>query len=263
MDNARSHTAKCKHGQDIYKQNKAGKIKFLKDHGITATMRETVVELDKKIKMCLKTDLKPAVVELIEEAGHKVIFLPPYHPELNAIEKIWAYVKFNVADTYSYSRSFPQLGEKLHSIFSGLEDKISLVQRIISHVEAIYENDYYIKYALEDGGDPTSIPPPFASVPYPLLPNPANDYFDENNEPIDIAQLVIEDDAEARDDEESSDEGEEDMDDEHPQHTRSSRSRSSAAAAAPAPKRRRRSTRSHRPPPSSDSDYADESEDSE
>lgn len=34
---------------------------------------------------------------LLEQHGHKVLRLPPYHPELNPIEKIWALVKNWVA----------------------------------------------------------------------------------------------------------------------------------------------------------------------
>ena len=34
-----------------------------------------------------------AVEELIIAAGHKVIFLPKYHPELNFIERIWGHFK--------------------------------------------------------------------------------------------------------------------------------------------------------------------------
>ena len=32
--------------------------------------------------------------ELIESAGCKLLYLPPYSPELNPIEKTWANIKF-------------------------------------------------------------------------------------------------------------------------------------------------------------------------
>lgn len=34
-----------------------------------------------------------SVVEIIESTGAKVVFLPPYHPELNPIEMMWAKIK--------------------------------------------------------------------------------------------------------------------------------------------------------------------------
>ena len=31
--------------------------------------------------------------ELIEDAGHTILWLPPYSPDLNPIEQTWAWVK--------------------------------------------------------------------------------------------------------------------------------------------------------------------------
>ena len=31
--------------------------------------------------------------ELIEDAGHTILWLPPYSPDLNPIEQMWAWVK--------------------------------------------------------------------------------------------------------------------------------------------------------------------------
>ena len=33
------------------------------------------------------------IQELIEEAGHTILWLPPYSPDLNPIEQMWAWVK--------------------------------------------------------------------------------------------------------------------------------------------------------------------------
>ena len=41
----------------------------------------------------LKTLVKEAVKEAIEEVGCKVVFLPPYSPDFNPIEKFWANLK--------------------------------------------------------------------------------------------------------------------------------------------------------------------------
>ena len=35
----------------------------------------------------------PMVRELIEDAGAKLLYLPPYSPDLNAIEEMWSKVK--------------------------------------------------------------------------------------------------------------------------------------------------------------------------
>jgi len=35
---------------------------------------------------------------MTEENGHKILYLPPYHPEYNAIEMLWSRVKNWIAD---------------------------------------------------------------------------------------------------------------------------------------------------------------------
>lgn len=63
--------------------------------------------------------------ELMESHGHSVLRLPPYHPELNPIEKIWATVKnwvavnnttFKLADVETLTRQkFAEIGEEVWS----------------------------------------------------------------------------------------------------------------------------------------------------
>ncbi|XP_050308995.1 uncharacterized protein LOC126745273 [Anthonomus grandis grandis] len=77
---------------------KKNMIKWLYDRYIPCDEKLTKPELYKII-----SDNKfryPPVYKLdalLEEHGHKVLRLPPYHPELNPIEKIWALVKNGVA----------------------------------------------------------------------------------------------------------------------------------------------------------------------
>lgn len=41
-------------------------------------------------------------VELVQQAGCKLLFLPPYSPHLNPIEKLWA----NIKKKWSYAETF-------------------------------------------------------------------------------------------------------------------------------------------------------------
>jgi transposase len=52
--------------------------------------------------------------ELIESAGCKVIFLPPYSPDLNPIEKFWANMKRWIRNKIFH---FDQLYNALQSFF--------------------------------------------------------------------------------------------------------------------------------------------------
>lgn len=55
-------------------------------------------ELYQPIKNNKKRYLKYKFDVLLAEYGHTVLRLPPYHPDLNPIEKIWATVKNNTAN---------------------------------------------------------------------------------------------------------------------------------------------------------------------
>lgn len=41
-----------------------------------------------------------STLQLVKEAGHRLLFLPPYSPHLNPIEKLWA----NIKRTWQYSQ---------------------------------------------------------------------------------------------------------------------------------------------------------------
>jgi transposase len=77
---------------------------------------------------CYKVDNAPA------KHGHSVLRLPPYHPELNPTEKIWALVKNWVA-LHNVTFKTNDVVQLLHDKFSSvtLEEWVSrcrLVQRI-------------------------------------------------------------------------------------------------------------------------------------
>lgn len=53
-------------------------------------------------------------VEMIEDAGCKILFLPPYSPDLNPIEKFWANFKRKVSENLE---KLSTLGETLDQTF--------------------------------------------------------------------------------------------------------------------------------------------------
>jgi hypothetical protein len=58
----------------------------------------TMVELYDLIRVHKQQYETFAIDCLLAEHRHTVIRLPPYHPDLNAIEKIWGTVKNKVAE---------------------------------------------------------------------------------------------------------------------------------------------------------------------
>ena len=66
-------------------------LSFLQNHLIPTLRKEDVVVMDN-----LRVHHIPQVREKLNAAGADVLYLPPYHPELNPIEEIWAKTK-NIA----------------------------------------------------------------------------------------------------------------------------------------------------------------------
>lgn len=48
------------------------------------------------------------IAELIEAAGCRLLYLPPYSPDLNRIEKCWAWLKSRIRKSLSYFDSLRQ-----------------------------------------------------------------------------------------------------------------------------------------------------------
>ena len=57
---------------------------------------------------------KKKLAPLLEAAGHKLIFLPPYSPELNPIENFWSWLKRQLSKT---SQSHPSFDDAVCSAF--------------------------------------------------------------------------------------------------------------------------------------------------
>jgi transposase len=62
-------------------------------------------------------DKKPMVEIWAEAHGHKVLFLPVHHPELNPIELVWATVKHYCGTIFSHSTSFKEQRQHLEESF--------------------------------------------------------------------------------------------------------------------------------------------------
>jgi hypothetical protein len=78
-------------------------IEWLSGRGIPFSDRMCKPELYSLIKL-LKPRFKTFKIDAVRaEHGHSVLRLPPYHPDLNPIELIWASVKEYVARKMSVS----------------------------------------------------------------------------------------------------------------------------------------------------------------
>lgn len=96
IDNASYHNKqidKC----PTSNSTKADMQQWLSQKNIPFTPMMLKVELYEIIKLHKPSNISYIIDRIFKEHGHDVLRLPPYHPELNAIELIWAEVKNWVA----------------------------------------------------------------------------------------------------------------------------------------------------------------------
>ena len=86
-------------------------------------------------------NVKPAIVELAESAGHKVVFTPPHFSDLQPIELLWARVKGAVARQYSKNTTMFDVRNRLENEFQLLmcDSGASTIRDIVVHVNGIIQ----------------------------------------------------------------------------------------------------------------------------
>ena len=86
---------------------------------------------------------KIAIVKMAEEAGHKVLFTPPYHSDLQPIELLWALVKGRVGRQHNNETTLQLVYERLMAEFQAVErDGHSSVQGMIDKCAKVAKRFY-------------------------------------------------------------------------------------------------------------------------
>ena len=94
-------------------------------------------------------DKKPMVEILAEEQGHKVLFLPVHHPELNPIELVWATVKHSCGTIFSNSTSFKEQRQHLEESFER-DITPQYCAKVYEHVQHIEERYWTTDLLLDE-----------------------------------------------------------------------------------------------------------------
>ncbi|KAG0009117.1 hypothetical protein BGZ82_004208, partial [Podila clonocystis] len=94
--------------------------KWMQEHDIPVPQEG--LSMNQLLEMIRAKTLQPHVTarKIMEEKGHELIKTPPYHCELQPIEKIWAVVKNQIAAQATGNKSALSLKQKLATAFVGI-----------------------------------------------------------------------------------------------------------------------------------------------
>ena len=81
-------------------------LEYCNEHGIGVNSSDLKSIIWHKLKKYVDDRVKPIVVLMAEAEGHKILFSPPHHSDLQPIELVWANVKRNLGRQYTTNTSF-------------------------------------------------------------------------------------------------------------------------------------------------------------
>ncbi|KAJ0404826.1 hypothetical protein ATCC90586_000900 [Pythium insidiosum] len=102
------------------KMRKAAIQEWLHDHGVhyeQGVTKQVLLEL-------VKINKPPPQYEAVDIArlfGHEILYTPPYHPELQPIEKVWGAIKNRIAK--NPASTMAELGVKIGAEIARIESK--------------------------------------------------------------------------------------------------------------------------------------------
>lgn len=145
VDNASYHNVMSyKHPTSA--SRKCDMIQWLNERGITYDANYTKPELYNLVKLNKPKHIQYSIDGIFAKKGHTVLRLPPYHPELNPIEKIWGIVKNRVASR-NVTFHINDVEKLAREEFSNV--KVEEWSETCRHVEDV-EKDYIMKEHIMD-----------------------------------------------------------------------------------------------------------------
>ncbi len=99
-----------------------------------------------KLKKHITENVDTIIVSMPSAAGHKVLYTPPHHSDLQPIELIWAIVKGEVGRQYSTSTSFKDVYNRLVTAFNSVTPNIisGCIEKSEEHLLKFYSYIYSI-----------------------------------------------------------------------------------------------------------------------
>jgi transposase len=142
LDNAKYHHV---YGPDVPKPSKMKKQEcadYLASKGVEFDASMSAVELKQLVKKYIEDNIPIEIVRLATEKGHKVLFTPPYHSDLQPIELVWARVKGNVGRQYNNESTLELVYQRLLAEFESLSVAHDSVHGMIEKCTKVAQKFY-------------------------------------------------------------------------------------------------------------------------
>ena len=153
IDNAPYHTMVTEDSHcPTSATKKAELIKWLENRAISYPPHATRPEL---LKICNQNRPKPQYIvdNTIRLWGHEVVRLPPAHPELNAIEQVWAHMKRHVRSSL---RHFTRADLKARLEEARLAVTKEVWEGAVRRAQA-FEDEYWLTDNVQNSIDPVIV----------------------------------------------------------------------------------------------------------
>ncbi|HHD80341.1 MAG TPA: IS630 family transposase [Campylobacterales bacterium] len=84
------------------------------------------------------------VKKYIETSRIELLFLPPYSPNLNLIERVWKLLRKKIINSHYYEK-FKEFKEAVLGFFENSENMKSEIEQFVGNKMHLFENDFYPK----------------------------------------------------------------------------------------------------------------------
>jgi len=154
MDNTAYHKCYPRDTPKPHLTKKADLATYLQQQGEVVNGDETRAELETRVRNWIKEHVPFEVQRIAAQYGHKVVFTPPYHSDLQPIELLWAHVKRAVGRQYDDQTNLKLVQERLENKFKKLDRNPEPIGKFFRHVHEIEQRliteEILIEVAIEE-----------------------------------------------------------------------------------------------------------------
>lgn len=141
MDNAKYHLTKPPQTPNPRKMLNRQVHQYLTAVGVAWVATERAAELKEKMKIYQALHVPIEFVQIAEAQGHKVLYTPPNHSDLQPTEFVCALVKGNVGIPYICQTTLENVKERMDAEFVAFETESGeqQIEKIIRSVDKVLQ----------------------------------------------------------------------------------------------------------------------------